>query len=252
MKKILALDFDGVIWDSVGECFVMARRAYQNLYGLPCADLEAPFRRGRWLVRTGGDFLLILQLAMQDPDGDLSNYSKSDFARLQKEKASECAEFETEFYGLRRKCRDENWGEWVSYQKPYPLFLEQLKDLRTYFDEVVVCTTKDSRSAQLLLESADLDFAIWGKENGVDKGQQIADICSQRQVTAQQIYFIDDLVENLEQVAPSGAGCGLAVWGYNTPLERQHAQEAGYTLLEVYSVAKDLRALIGQGCPSPG
>lgn len=34
MKRVLALDFDGVIWDSVGECFVMARRVYTEMYEL--------------------------------------------------------------------------------------------------------------------------------------------------------------------------------------------------------------------------
>lgn len=252
MKRYLALDFDGVIWDSVGECFVMARRAYQNLFGLPCADLEANFRRGRWLVRTGGDFLLILQLAMHDPDGDLTTFSKEEFARLKTQKSDECRAFEAEFYQLRALCRDQHWAEWVSYQKPYPLFLEQLGALRQMFDEVVVCTTKDSRSAQLLLESARLEFAIWGKEQGLDKGEQIRDFCRSRAARPEQIFFIDDLIENLEQVRPTGATCGLASWGYNTPAERQQALALGFPVLEVFNLSSDVRRIWLQECPSPG
>ena len=248
--KILALDFDGVIWDSVGECFVMARRAYQNLYGLPCSDLEAAFRRGRWLVRTGGDFLLILQLAMADPERDLTTFPRAEFARLQAEKASECLEFEREFYGLRQRCRDQEWKEWVSYQQPYPHFLNQLREVQDLFTETVICTTKDAQSARLLLASAGLDWHIWGKELGVDKGEQIRDLCRQRNCAASDVFFVDDLVENLEQVAPTGARCALAAWGYNTPAERERARKEGLPVLEVYSFARDVRELL-QPRPAP-
>jgi phosphoglycolate phosphatase-like HAD superfamily hydrolase len=251
-QKILALDFDGVIWDSVGECFVMARRAYQNLYGLPCADLEAAFRRGRWLVRTGGDFLLVLQLAMADPDGDLTLFSQEEFARLRAARATEVLEFEREFYGLRQRCRDDAWSDWVSYQQPYPVFLQQLEAVKDTFTEVVICTTKDSKSARLLLESAGLDFAIWGKELGVDKGEQMRDLCAQRGCSPEQVFFVDDLVENLDQVSPTGAACGLAAWGYNTEGERERARQQGYPVFEVFSFARDIRKMVQERCSSPG
>jgi phosphoglycolate phosphatase-like HAD superfamily hydrolase len=251
MKRILALDFDGVLWDSVGECFVMARRAYQNLYGLPCSDLEAPFRRGRWLVRTGGDFLLVLQLAMADPDGDLTTYPKQQFSQLQRDKVKECQEFAQEFYALREQCRDQRWQEWISYQHPYPLFLQQLEELRPIFDQIVVCTTKDAQSARMLLASAQLEFPVYGREVALDKSHQISALCQEHAVAPDQIFFIDDLVDNLDQGRPSGARCGLAAWGYNTAAERQLAQQAGYPVLDVFSVARDLRQLLVEQCPSP-
>lgn len=249
MKRILALDFDGVIWDSVGECFVMARRAYQNLYGLPCSDLEAPFRRGRWLVRTGGDFLLILQLAMADPDGDLTTYPKADFARLQQEKTDECEAFAREFYMLREQCRDQHWSEWASYQQPYNLFLQQLNQMGNLFHQTVICTTKDSQSARLLLASAGLEFPIYGRELALHKGDQIQALCREHKVEPAQIVFLDDLVENLDQVRPTGARCALAAWGYNTPAERDEAAARGYRVLDVFSVALDLRHWLEEECP---
>ncbi|MBX3168976.1 MAG: HAD family hydrolase [Candidatus Eremiobacteraeota bacterium] len=252
MKRVLALDFDGVIWDSVGECFVMARRVYTEMYGLPCSDLEAAFRRGRWLVRTGGDFLLVLQLAMADPEGDLTHFPKAEFEKLQRDKAAETQAFSKEFYALREKTRDEHWQEWLSFQQPYPLLLQQFDELRKVFDQIVVCTTKDTKSAQALLASAGLELPIYGKELAVHKGDQIKALCQQHGVEPTQIFFIDDLVENLDQVRPSGAACGLAAWGYNTAAERQRAVAAGYPVLEVFSLAHDLKTMLSEQCPSPG
>lgn len=246
MKRVLALDFDGVIWDSVGECFVMAKRIYTERTGLPCTDLEAAFRRGRWLVRTGGDFLLILQLAMADPDGDLTTFSKADFEKLRVEKAEEIQAFATEFYALRDKTRDEHWKEWLSFQQPYPLLLQQFDELRKVFDQIVVCTTKDTRSAQALLASAGLEMPIYGKELAVHKGDQIHAVCRDHGVEPSQIFFIDDLLENLDQVRPTGVTCGLAAWGYNTASERQRAVAEGYPVLEVFRLAHDLKTMLSE------
>lgn len=239
---ILALDFDGVIWDSVGECFVMARRAYQNLYGLPCADLEAAFRRGRWLVRTGGDFLLILQLAMADPEGDLGEFSPQRFDELRQQHLAECQSFVEEFYALRALSRDQHWQEWVSYQQPYPVFLKQLEVLRDQglFQKMVICTTKDAQSARMLLQSAGLELPIYGRESALHKGEQIGKLCQEYGVKPQQIFFLDDLIENLEQVRPTGARCALAAWGYNTRAERERARHMGYPVIEVFSAAQDI------------
>lgn len=252
MKRVLALDFDGVIWDSVGECFVMARRVYTEMYGLPCSDLEAAFRRGRWLVRTGGDFLLVLQLAMADPEGDLTHFPRAEFERLQRDKAAETQAFSQEFYALREKTRDQNWNEWISFQQPYPLLLQQFEELRKVFDQIVVCTTKDTKSAHALLASAGLELPIYGKELALHKGDQIKALCQQHAVEPSQIFFIDDLVENLDQVRPGGVACGLAAWGYNTAAERQRARAEGYPVLEVFSLAHDLKTLLSEQCPSPG
>ena len=251
MKRVLALDFDGVIWDSVGECFVMARRVYTEMTGLPCSDLEAAFRRGRWLVRTGGDFMLILQLAMAYPERDLTHFPKAEFEKLQQAKAEQMAEFTKEFYALREKTRDQHWDEWISFQQPYPLLLQQMEPLRQLFDQIVVCTTKDTKSAQALLASAGLDLPIYGKELALHKGDQIQALCQQHGVTPAQIFFIDDLVENLDQVRPSGAACGLAAWGYNTAAERERAVAEGYPVLEVFSLAQDLKNLLTVSCPNP-
>lgn len=249
MKQVLALDFDGVLWDSVGECFVMAHRAYQNLYGLPCADLEAPFRRGRWLVRTGGDFLLVLQLAMADPEGDLTHYPQEQFLQLQRDRAQACQEFAQEFYQLRQTCRDQHWQEWLSYQQPYPQFLQQLPALREMFAETVICTTKDSESARKLLATVGLDLPIYGREQALHKGDQIAALCRDCGVSPEQIFFLDDLLENLHQVRPTGARCALAAWGYNTAAERQRAQQEGFPVLDAFTMVGELRQRL---CPSPG
>jgi phosphoglycolate phosphatase-like HAD superfamily hydrolase len=241
MKKLLALDFDGVLWDSVGECFVIACRVYQELYALPCTDLEGPFRRGRWLARTGGDFLLLLQLALADPQVDLAEYEVAQFEELRHRRATECQEFARHFYAERERSRLQQWKQWCSYQQSYPQFLEQLGRLEGVFAGTVVCTTKDEASVHSLLATVNLQLPVYGRESTVDKGAQLKKVCADFGVGLSDVFFIDDLVENLEQVAPGGTHCGLAAWGYNTKAERERALALGFAVLPVYEVAQFLK-----------
>ena len=66
-RPLLVLDFDGVICDSVEECFVSSWTAYNELFrGLPRSDApaasRAPFRALRPFVRSGEDFVLAQDL----------------------------------------------------------------------------------------------------------------------------------------------------------------------------------------------
>lgn len=237
---ILALDFDGVIWDSVGECFVMARRAYQEIHQRAYASSDEAFRAGRWLVRTGGDFLLVLELAHALPPEELLRYSKSAFQAARVARAEELSHFEKVFYRLRLECREQHFQEWTSFQQPYAGFLAQYPELKQAFRATVLCTTKDEASARGLLASGGLEMDIWGREKGVHKGDQIRSLCAQFNQAPERIVFIDDLLENLEQVHPCGCRCLLADWGYNTPAEQQLARQAGYRVVSLPNLLSQL------------
>ncbi len=235
---ILALDFDGVVWDSVGECYQMARRAYRELLGKDAAECEPAFRSGRWLVRCGGEFLLLLELALAH--SDLAEFSKDEFARRAAGEHERLQQFEPIFYRHRQLCREHETSAWLAMQRAYPEFLAELPRLREAFAELVLCTTKDEASARQLLETVGLQLSIWAKEHGVHKGEQIRDLCRKRGVEAAEICFVDDLLDNLEQVEPTGARLFLADWGYNTPAEREAAQARGIPVVGVKGLAAQL------------
>ncbi len=84
--QIVALDFDGTLWDSVHECFVMSCEAYKKLgWSLPDAsNLEEKFKRGRFFAQTGQDFYLLLKWIGENPDRDPSTMSSDEEAALRK------------------------------------------------------------------------------------------------------------------------------------------------------------------------
>jgi phosphoglycolate phosphatase-like HAD superfamily hydrolase len=236
---ILALDFDGVVWNSVDECFDTACKAFQSLFQVDCKQLEKPFRAGRWIVRCGGDFYVVLKLALQNPDRDWEKLDKAEFARM-RDSDPQSKAFETEFYRVRAERQQNCPEQWAASQRPYAGFVAQFPELKAAFREVVLTTTKDQQSARMLLATAGIEVAIWAREQGTHKGDQIKDICKQRDIAATQILFIDDLLENLEQVAPTGAHGYLADWGYNTPGEQQAARANGFPVIHQDRILKQL------------
>lgn len=242
MKDVLlALDFDGVIWDSVGECYHTALRTWRRLGHPEIEAPEATFRSGRWLVRTGGDFGLILEIASEDPDRDLTGFPKEEFARRAAAEAEVLEAFDRAFYEERDRARSENLDEWLHQQAPYPGFVAEIPALQEEFREIVLCSTKDEASIRELLSTVDLDFPVLGKGFGTDKRDQVRHLMASRDLPADRILFVDDLLPNLDPVSEVGVRIALAGWGYNTPAVREEARQRGIPVIRLGHVLEDLR-----------
>lgn len=241
---LLALDFDGVVWDSAGECYHTALDAYDELYGVRPEVSAERFREARWLARTGHDFGVILQIQMKQPQVNWEEFSKGEFALIKDSQPEFCERFNEVFYRLRSVKRDSDFEGWASSQRPYPEFVSQVPALIEAFGQVAIATTKDEASARKLLASADFDFPILGKEFSTDKALQMAELQRRFSVQPDRIVFVDDLIDNLERVRTTGARVALADWGYNVPAERQHAVQQGIPVVGLEGLREHLLALL--------
>lgn len=231
--RILALDFDGVVWDSAGECFQVGWRAYQELTGKVLSDriFERGFLRGRPLARTGHDFFLLLRLMDENPGRDLAQTTLQEFVHERGLHADEAAKFDRIFYLLRAHYRDTEPELWASWQQPYHNFVKVLGEWESRFDGVALATTKDTDSAKRLLATIGRRWPIFGKEFSEHKADQIEGVAQHFKAATNQILFIDDLLENLEQVRPTKARMALADWGYNLPESKKEAAVRGYRVV---------------------
>lgn len=237
---LLALDFDGVLWDSAGECFLTARQAWEALEGPFPTLAEAAFRRGRWLARTGGEFGLILKLLREEPERDLQAFDSALFEALIAEQGAFLRLFGAEFYAWRERFRREDPQAWLAAQSPYPEILAEWPDLCRAFREVVVCTTKDEAAIRVLLGQFGLQVPVLAKEFSPDKRDQMAFLAATRDLAPGQILFVDDLLRNLEPVGEMGVRVALAGWGYNTPAEQDRARAQGIPVLQAGRVLAGL------------
>ncbi len=248
LLRVLALDFDGVIWDSAGECFEIGWRVYQGLTGqdLSGAQNRARFVAARPLARTGHDFFLILRLMHTRPELDLPGFPLAEFVKLRSELADEAAVFNRDFYALRAKYREQSFEQWASWQGPYPEMLGLLDRWEARFRGTALATTKDAASAHALLQSVGRDWPVFGKEFSVDKDRQIAGIARQFDVSVGEVLFVDDLLENLHQVAPLGTRTAMAAWGYNTEQSREEARLLGFRVVDVEGLETMLQETFGE------
>ncbi len=233
--RLLILDFDGVLWDSAGEVYEVAWRAYREMGG---AVLDQPEDRERFMIerpwaRTGLDFYLLMQrLELARSEGGGSPLDEATWSELRGGLGEDAARFLQHYYEIRCRFRDSDRQRWYSFQSPYAAVVDSVVRHVGRLTGVALATTKDTDSAAALLESTPLvGIPIYGREFSENKAEQVLAILERFAVEPSEAVFVDDLIENLGQVAPLGVPCALASWGYNTAEARSQAGPLGYPVL---------------------
>jgi len=230
-SDFLALDFDGVIADSIGECLVIGHNAYvkHNQAGQPICRLEelnkthmAECRRLRNFIRSGEDYVYI-------------NLAIDNKARIQNQQEYDSfvnrhLDLKDTFYDLFYRERElfsstkeDLWIELNPLYKGIKQFLLQYQSKERFF----LVTTKKIKYALKILAGNRIHLI---KENcfcasgGDTKLKIIKNLLGKNNISSDNFYYIDDQVDTLIEVKESGVHCILAQWGYTT---RQQIFRAG-------------------------
>ncbi len=121
-RSLLVLDFDGVICDSIDECFVSSWIAYYELYRkeqpphVP-VGLRAQFTRLRPFIRSGEDFVLIQSLLREGVQ--ISDQRAFD-AAAERTGAETLRTWKELFYAARRDLLARDRRFWLSLNRIYP------------------------------------------------------------------------------------------------------------------------------------
>ncbi|MBN1560330.1 HAD family hydrolase [candidate division KSB1 bacterium] len=235
---ILALDFDGVIADSIQECLVSGHNAYCTFSnrGEPVERFEeldpswaAEARRMRNFIRHGEDYLYIAHALAKD----ITIEEQQDFDNFLKEHQD-----------LRRKFFDLMTMQRISFSATRPeqwaalnpLYHGMRQFLANYAkkENLYIITTKKLLFVFKILTAYNIkliDENIRDTSDGVTKRHLIEEILADRKVRPDQFYFIDDQVDTLIRVKPTGVHAMLAGWGYNNPQQRELARRQDISVL---------------------
>jgi phosphoglycolate phosphatase-like HAD superfamily hydrolase len=250
--KALVLDFDGVVCDSLRECFATALAAYEAIQ--PASPLLARLRTrhgdGRWHeLDLAGDpvlrsFEAMLPLGNRAEDFGVSLRAADSFLELTDQGAYDhfyrtvdpewTAEYHRVFYQQRDAARACDAHGWLELHLGYPSFLEILRR-RAGTVLYALATAKDRRSAELLLEHLGVmdlfaQDAILDKEAGLSKTAHLTALRDRLDLGFDDLTFVDDKVNHLEMVAALGVRPVLAGWGFNTSREHARAAELGFEI----------------------
>jgi len=220
---ILALDFDGVICDSINECLLLANAAFYynnkllNMTEYPSVNSEFKerFKKLRYMVNNAAEYWFLLHCLKNNE----SLNSQFEFDSKKANYTNQMNEFEKDFYSLRKQVRTSNPDYWLSLHSIFPQFKSSWKNIRDLFD-IYIVTMKDTKSVLDLLNYNNIDFPvnkILGYKGNNNKSASIMNIAGSNNVTTDDIYFVDDNIFQLMEVYRTGSSCFFALWGYCDP-----------------------------------
>ena len=236
-KKLLLLDFDGVIVNSIDECLLTSYNAFQKFenngvsLALDLSDITPPqqkyFNLYRKFVRPAGEYYL-LHRAYKDKIEIIDSKSYHELLIFYKDKLPY---YQKEFFNERKRLRLVNREKWLRLHSVYNNLAECWNILINIFN-IYIVSNKDKASIILLMNHFNLlvnENQIFGAENGNDKSIIITNIINENSAEPDNVYFIDDNLDNLINVKKIGIKLYLAMWGYGNPDENEDS-----TIKEIY------------------
>ena len=252
--KILALDFDGVIVDSVLDSLFVGRNAYLRLYGPGKkkyfgGELFAfenwgetkkqhqeeikYYRTLRPYIRGATDYGLIQKLLEEKKvirsQEEFDNYrEKADF---------DFENYEKEFFKERERLQSIDYRAWYNLEPPYPKAIEGIKKLLEEGTKIVIATSNRRKAIARSFTPEYFGFFIppkdiLDKRFGEDKSEQMKHIVKSYNIKFEEIYFVDDQVSHLIKTRPLGVKVFLAGWSYATKAQKEEARKQNIPIIE--------------------
>jgi len=239
-RDFLALDFDGVIVDSITECLVASANAWSGSGGdgnrvlspdAISAVKRREFRRLRCFARYSEDFVYIQQaLAEGRRPAD-----QADFDAFTEQYRQRRDEYRERFYRERDYLMNSYRKRWLELNPFYPGMADWLRHYPC-LGRLAIISTKQARYIRQILTASGIDLpaeTINEATFRLGKTVIIEALMQRRQLACGQVYFIDDQLDNLVAARPTGVHLLLAGWGYNNRAQQRLARQLGARVLSM-------------------
>lgn len=238
--RILALDFDGVICDTVQELLKSTWQVYREIWGGgddgPPPEAAAAYVRLRPALEIGWESPILLRAVIEGvPEATLLQQFQTIWRqRILKAHRLNPADLAARFDAARDAWIRADLAGWLAANHLYPGIAERLRLIVASDVRVFVLTTKEGRFAHLLLEQNGVKLPtahVWGKEHARPKADLLRALRGEQGVGFGAIWFVEDRLNTLQSITQfadlEAVALFLATWGYNTPAERKEARADG-------------------------
>jgi len=230
MKSVLCLDFDGVIVDSIDECFLTAYNSYFVFTGrqenviteINKTDniVYKEFLKNRYLVRPAREYYVLMKLLFNYP-GKISLKRFSEEVTMSSELLSD---FEKIFFSTRKEFIQSNKEKWLSLHRLYSEFSDTWEQVKKIY-KVFIVTNKNVEAVNTLFEHFKIKIAkknIYGYEKVKSKNETVKHIASLLNIPLNKVLFVDDSPQTIKELTEKGIRAYLAEWGYFSQKKLKH------------------------------
>lgn len=207
------LDFDGVIFDTLKEAYILCRYAYDGIgYFEPVDDIEyKKLYRYKFLVYNSWQYYYLMNLIKQDlTDNELL----SEYNRLLLNRDFDAEkDFDEKYYSARKDLMENYHDFWDKLESPFPFFHELKKHAEKLCTPIV--SKKNKKAIEYRLKQCGYSAKIYGKdelEGYETKADFMAEYMKKHYI--KKAYFVDDNSNNLKpcekypEITPLLAGWG--------------------------------------------
>ncbi len=252
--KILALDFDGVIVDSVLDSLFVGHNAYLRLYGPGekkyfggelftfenWEEIKKQYQKEikyyrtlRPYIRGATDYGLIQKLIEENKFVN----DQEEFDNYRKTVKFDFEAYEKEFYKERERLQNINYRAWFNLEPPYPNVTGGIKKLLEEGTKIIIATSNRRKAIAKSFTHEYFGFTIESEDIldrrfGEDKSEQMKHIVKSYNINFEEIYFVDDQVSHLIQTRTLGVKVLLAGWSYATDIQKEEARKQNVTIIE--------------------
>ena len=244
--QLLAMDFDGVIADSILECAVAGYNGYEAYCGRD-ARIKTPqeiisdklnkFRTMRPFIRSGEDYIYLFQAVS---DGVIIE-TQEEFDDFQMAYLDRKEAYYQLFYSARRTIMTSDHNNWIALN---PLYCGMIVFLKYMHSMIHIVSTKASEYIIAILEFNGIELnpkRIHEAGRGYSKTDIISKMMQDNHLESQNMIFIDDHLDTLHKVKSTGVRCLLAGWGYNTVQQRCICHELNLALVDLHQFYREFK-----------
>ena len=215
MKTVLVLDFDGVICDSIEECFASSWTAYHALFrkadpGQPTAVQKAEFARLRPFIRTGEDFIVIQDLLWTGQEvRDQKGFDDAAHRAGTENRAT----FRRLFYQARTELLESDRAGWLGLNRIYP-HMEEAFALLPPDAPLFILSTKKPRFIAEVLAAHGITIA----EERILLSESEPKLATVERIRKQggfrEAILVEDQIDAIKGNSNDAIRVYLARWGY--------------------------------------
>lgn len=213
------LDLDGVIIDSIEECYQISLETYFGYakFPFPVSEYKDLFYKYRGLVGPARQYLClhraIEKYCSHSAGAETSNVEDLFCKFTECTSTAEADEFERKFFFSRSLRQEKNFAAWIKLN-PLTEFGQSL--IKNEMQNICIITTKNKKATQAILQFYQIPvmdiFANDEIKSAGSKGALISKVLDSK--AESEALFIDDSVEHLNTVTDKRVKCFFACWGY--------------------------------------